>query len=164
MLCPNCGTRTTTNEHKFCRNCGMNLEPVARALAAHLSHGGGAPATTVGREADRGTAPEALGCLLAGFFVIILGVLLTVFLSGIAFKLVGIAVAVIGLIAMLVSIFSVPRPKEEAGAEAPPDALDEAAATTNRLLNEQTFQPAQSVTERTTDLLNVEARRRKPQE
>ena len=39
MLCPNCGTQTT-NEQKFCRNCGMNLEPVSKAIAAHLALGG----------------------------------------------------------------------------------------------------------------------------
>ena len=71
MLCPNCGTKTTT-EHKFCRNCGMNLEPVSRALAAHLSHGG-APtaAAAAARETERrGTRRLARG-LFTGIFVFV---------------------------------------------------------------------------------------------
>lgn len=159
MLCPNCGTKTKTG-HKFCRSCGMNLEPVARALSEHRSAGGGAP-----RGAARGAGPEALGRLLAGFFVIMAGVLLTALLPGKAYKFAGLALAVIGLIAMLVSTRSLPRTAEESGTLATPDASDAAAPATGRLLREQTFEPIPtSVTDRTTELLHAEIKDRKPRD
>jgi hypothetical protein len=160
MLCPNCGTKTKT-EHRFCRHCGMNLEPVSRALAEHLSAGGAAAA----RGAARGTAPEAMGCLFTGVFIILVGVLLMAFLPGKAFKFVGVASAVIGLVAVLISALSLPRPTEDAGAEALPDAPDAAAPTTGRLLREQTFEPVPtSVTDHTTELLGVEVKDRRPRD
>ena len=159
MLCPNCGTKTKT-EHRFCRHCGMNLEPVSKALAEHLSASGAAA-----REAARGTAPEAMGCLFAGVLVILVGVLLTAFLPGKAFKFVGVASAVIGLVAVLVSALSLPRQTEDSVAAPPPDAPDAAAPTTGRLLREQTFEPVPtSVTDRTTELLGVEVKDRKPRD
>lgn len=36
MLCPNCG-KSSKLDQKFCRACGMNLAPVSKALAEHLS-------------------------------------------------------------------------------------------------------------------------------
>src|SRR5215207_8103414 len=125
MLCPNCGTKTTT-EHKFCRNCGMNLEPVSRALAAHLSVGGAAAARAA-READRRNARRTTNGLLAGFFVVLFGLLLIAFLPGKGFKFLGVAAAFIGIVAALVSVLFPPRSMNNAGAEAPPDALDNPA-------------------------------------
>jgi hypothetical protein len=154
MLCPNCGTKTKT-EHRFCRNCGMNLEPVARALAEHLSAGGAAA-----RESARGSAPEAMGCLFTGVFVILVGVLLMAFLPGKAFKFVGVASALIGLVAVLVSALTL-RSLSSA-AEVPRNALDPAAPDTGRLLREQTFEPVPaSVTDHTTELLRAEVKDRR---
>src|SRR6185503_10855001 len=31
MFCPSCGAKNST-EQRFCRNCGMNLEPAAKSL------------------------------------------------------------------------------------------------------------------------------------
>ena len=156
MLCPNCGTKT---EHRFCRHCGMNLEPVSRALAEHRAAGGAAAP-----EAARGSAPEAMGCLFTGVFVILVGVLLTAFLPGKAFKFAGVASAVIGLVAVLVSALSL-RSMNSAAAEAPSDALDDAAPNTGPLLREQSFEPARvSITDHTTELLNVEVKDRKPRD
>jgi predicted lipid-binding transport protein (Tim44 family) len=153
MLCPNCGTKTTT-EHKFCRNCGMNLEPVSRALAAHLSHGGPA-AARLAREAERRGVRRMTGGLAAGVIVVLFGMLLMAFVPGRAFKLFGFVSAVLGLVFALVSLLSALRP-------APP-ALDGAAPGTGRLLREQTLEhvPA-SVTDHTTELLNVEVEDRRP--
>ena len=159
MLCPNCGTKTKT-EHRFCRHCGMNLEPVSKALSEHLS-AGGAPAAP---GAGRGAAPEAMGCLFAGVVVILLGVLLTAFMPGRAFKFVGVASAVIGLVAVLVSALSL-RSMSNNAAEAPSDAPDAAAPTTGRLLREQTFEPVPaSVTDHTTELLGVEVKDPRPRD
>jgi hypothetical protein len=160
MLCPNCGTKTTT-EHKFCRNCGMNLEPVSRALAAHLSVGG-ATAARASREADRRNVQRMTGGLLAGVFVILFGLLLIAFLPGKAFKFLGVASAFIGIVAALVSVLFPLRSMAAAGVEPPPHTLDNAAPDTGRLLREQTFEPAgTSVTDHTTELLNVEVKGKK---
>jgi predicted lipid-binding transport protein (Tim44 family) len=159
MLCPNCGTRTTT-EHNFCRNCGMNLEPVSRALAAHLTPGGAA-AAAVARSADRRAARRMTRRLLAGIVVVMFGVLMMAVAPGSAFKVFGVWAALIGIVAALAAVFSTPR--AAADAAVPPHAPDDAAQPTGRLLHEQTFEPVPaSVTERTTDLLGVEVKDRKP--
>ncbi len=160
MLCPNCGTKTTT-DHKFCRNCGMNLEPVSRALAAHLSVGGAAAAREA-READRSRARRMTNGLFAGLFVVLFGMLLVAFLPGKGFKFIGVAAALMGIVAALVSVLSPLRSMGAADAarvEAPPHAFDPAAPNTGRLLHEQTFDRAPaSVTDHTTELLNVEVK------
>ena len=163
MLCPNCGTKTKT-EHKFCRNCGMNLEPVSRALAAHLSHGGAAAARAA-READRRNVYRLTGGLLAGVFVVVFGLFLIAFLPGKAFKFLGVASALIGITAAMVVVLSTLRRMSDAGVEAPPNTLDAAAPNTGRLLHEQTLDHVPtSVTDHTTELLNVEIKDRKPRD
>lgn len=165
MLCPNCGTKTTT-EHKFCRNCGMNLEPVSRALAAHLSVGGATAAVTA-REAERRALRRLANGLLAGVFAVLFGMLLIAFLPGKGFKFLGIAAALIGIVTAMVSVLSPLRSMGAAAAqvEVPPPALDPAAPNTGRLLHEQNFDrvPA-SVADHTTELLHVEVEDRKPRD
>ena len=161
MLCPNCGTRMTT-EHKFCRNCGMNLEPVSRALAAHLSPGGAAAAKTA-REAERRALRRMANGLIAGVIVTLFGVLLMALLPGKGFKVIGVAAALLGLVAALISVLSPLRSANNGGGEPAPPVLDDAtAAATGRLLHEQAVEPVPSITERTTELLGVEVGERKP--
>ncbi|MFL6334114.1 MAG: zinc-ribbon domain-containing protein [Pyrinomonadaceae bacterium] len=163
MLCPNCGTKTTT-EHKFCRNCGMNLEPVSRALAAHLS-GGGAAAGQLARATEQRALRRMTNGLLAGIVVIIFGLLLMAFLPGKAFKFLGTASAIIGVVAALMSVLSPLRTMGGGGAQPTPQALDDAAPNTGRLLHEQTFEHVPtSVTDHTTELLHVESKDREPRD
>lgn len=162
MLCPNCGTKTTT-DHKFCRNCGMNLEPVSRALAAHLSHGGAAAAA---RGADQRAVVRKTNALFTSLMVVLFGLLLMAFLPGKAFKFLGVASAFIGIVAALVSVVLLPLRSMSKAAPAPPhNTLDEAASNTGRLLHEQTFDhvPA-SVTDHTTELLRAEVKDRQPRD
>ena len=162
MLCPNCGTKTTT-EHKFCRNCGMNLEPVSRALAAHQSAGGAAAARSA-READRRNVYLLTGGLLAGVSVVVFGLFLIAFFPGKAFKFLGVASAFVGIVAALVTVLSSLRRMSDAGVEGPPPALDHPTPA-GRLLHEQTFGHApSSVTDHTTELLHVELKDRKPRD
>jgi hypothetical protein len=163
MLCPNCGT--TTTEHKFCRNCGMNLEPVSRALAAHLAPGGAA--AVAAREAKRRAMKRATNRLAKGFLsgvvVILFGLFVISVLPGKAFQVFGVAAALIGLVTALASLLTAFRTAADLAVGPAPPALDgEAAATTGRLLHEMTVEPAASVTERTTDLLNVERKVSEP--
>jgi hypothetical protein len=162
MLCPNCGTKTT-NDHKFCRNCGMNLAPVAQAVAAHLSHGG-APtaAAAAAREAERrGTRRLARG-LFTGIFVFLLGLLMG-FLPGAPFKTVGAMMTLLGVVFSLVTVLSSMRADATTEAPpAPPTQMPEGAAPTGRLLHENTIEPVPaSVTDHTTELLGVEIEDRK---
>ncbi|HEY0170271.1 MAG TPA: hypothetical protein VGB98_04405 [Pyrinomonadaceae bacterium] len=158
MLCPNCGTKTT-NAHKFCRNCGMNLGPVSQAVSAHLSHGGAsAAAAAAAREASRrGTRRMAKG-LFAGVFVFLLGMLMLRFLPGTAFKAVGAVITLLGVMFSLVTVLSSMRADATAEASpAPPRHVPEGAAATGRLLHENTVEPLPaSVTDHTTELLGVE--------
>ena len=161
MLCPNCGTKTT-NDHKFCRNCGMNLGPVSQALAAHLSHGGASAAAAAAARAAgrRGTRRIARG-LFAGVFVFLLGLVMG-FLPGAPFKAVGAMMTLLGVVFSLVCVLSTLRADATTEAPpAPPTQLPEGAALTGRLLHETTFQPASSVIDHTTELLGVEIRDRK---
>jgi hypothetical protein len=162
MLCPNCGTKTTT-DHKFCRNCGMNLEPVSRALAAHLSVGGAAAARAA-READRGNVRRLTAGLFTGVFVVLFGMLLIAFLPGKAFKMLGLIAAALGIVFSLVSVLSSLRRMGDANVEALPPALDHPTPT-GRLLHEQGFDHAPpSVTDHTTELLHAERKERKPRD
>ncbi|HLM54599.1 MAG TPA: hypothetical protein VK422_00625, partial [Pyrinomonadaceae bacterium] len=69
MHCPDCGIMTSP-EHRFCRACGLSLEPFARLLAEHLPAGteGGAEAETLARlMARQRTVERWLGVALAVF-------------------------------------------------------------------------------------------------
>ncbi len=160
MLCPNCGTRTKT-ENKFCRNCGMNLEPVSRALAAHLAPGGAASASSAGGAA-RGAARPTAGGLFAGVFIFLLGMLMLRFLPGAAFKAVGAVITLLGVLFSLVVVLASMRAAGAADAgPAPAPQIPDAAAATGRLLHENTADPVpSSVTDRTTELLGVEVKDR----
>ena len=161
MLCPNCGTKTKT-DHKFCRNCGMNLEPVSRALAAHLAHGGAASAR-LAREADRRNVNSLTRGLAAGLIVILFGMLLMAFLPGKGFKVLGLIAAVLGIVFTLVALLSTLRRMGDGGAEPLPPTLDHTAPDTGRLLHEQTFEHVPtSVTDHTTELLHAEVKGREP--
>ena len=159
MLCPNCGTKTT-NDHKFCRVCGMNLEPVSQALAAHLSDGGAAAARAA-RGAERRSVRRMTTGLLAGVYVVLFGVLLIAFLPGRGFKFLGVVAAFIGIVAALVAVLFPLRSMGGAAAgHAPPARLPEGAAPTGRLLHENRVEPVPSVTDHTTELLGVEIKDR----
>jgi hypothetical protein len=156
MLCPNCGTKTT-NEHKFCRNCGMNLVTVSRALAAHLSPGGAASASAA-RAAGRRVMRQRMRGLAAGVVTILFGLLLLSLLPGRGFQILGVAASLIGLVTAIMCIISPMRTAYNAAGGYAPPAPDNAAPPTGRLLHEETFEPVPSVTERTTDLLGVEVK------
>jgi hypothetical protein len=86
------------------------------------------------------------------------------FVPGKAFKFLGVASALLGIVAALAAVFSTLRTAAGAGAEAPPPALDHPTPA-GRLLHEQTFGHApSSVTDHTTELLHVELKDRKPRD
>ena len=142
----------------------MNLEPVSRALAAHLSVGGAAAARAA-RTADRRNVQRMTGGLFAGIFVVLFGMLLMAFLPGKGFKVLGLIAAVLGIVFTLVVLLSTLRRMGDSGAEPLPPTLDHTTPDTGRLLHEQTFEHVPtSVTDHTTELLNVEVKGRKPRD
>jgi hypothetical protein len=157
MLCPNCGTQTSA-EQKFCRNCGMNLEPVSKALAAHLAQGGleSPPAAEV--EGERRDLRRMTNGLILGVAVILLGALILtdarLFMLRPWLKLLGTFVTCLGVFLSLLAVLSPLRSAGRRRAATPPGQL-ESAKTTGPLLDEAAFEPMPSVTERTTDLLGV---------
>lgn len=162
MLCPNCGTKTTT-DHKFCRNCGMNLEPVSRALAAHLSVGGAAAARAA-READRRNVYRLTRGLLAGVAVVIFGLLLIALFPGKGFKFLGVAAALVGILTAMASVLWSLRRMSDAKVEDLLPSLDDPTPA-GRLLREQGFDHApSSVTDHTTELLHAERKERRPRD
>ena len=153
MLCPNCGTRCATGQ-KFCRSCGLDLGPVAEALAAHRAQGG----TRAGdeRRATRQMAERMFRALV----VFVLGLLLLsmskMYGFGRTAMLLGLLTVFASMILAAHSLFGATR----AAATPPrPRQLEEESPTTEPLLTEGESEPAPSVTERTTELLEVERKK-----
>ena len=166
MLCPNCGTQTT-NEQKFCRNCGMNLEPVSKALAAHLSQEG-LPVPPPAREAERLALRRMATGLIWGIGVLLIGILLLsmtkVFALRPGYKMLGLFVTLLGTFISVLAVLWPLRSAARRHSRAPRPGALEGERTTGRLLGESTIEPAASVTERTTDLLGVEVKRARPRQ
>jgi hypothetical protein len=160
MLCPNCGTQTT-NEQKFCRNCGMNLEPVSKAIATHLAQGG-LDAPPAEAEGERRDLRRMTNGLILGVAVILVGALVLadarLFMLRPWLKMLGTFLTCLGVFVSLLAVLSPLRSAGRRRGATLPDK-PEGARTTGRLLHESTIEPVPSVTERTTDLLGVE---RKP--
>ena len=162
MLCPNCGTQTTM-EQKFCRSCGMNLEPVSKALAAHFAQGGGAEARAEGdgrrvKEDELRAVSRMSRDLLPGVAVIFAAIMLVSSVGlpalGLAYKLLALVTILIGALISAQAVLSPLRSLGRRRRAARLEALEGGKAT-GPLLDESTIEPVPSVTERTTDLLGV---------
>jgi hypothetical protein len=159
MHCPNCGKQTSLDQ-KFCRSCGMKLETSAKALAEHLS--------VTGFDKSAAQADEKL--LLSRLYKMLLWGIIA-FISGLALLAVGKdyrIISVMGLLIMLagvlVSAYGVLSPLKSAalsgGRSSEPKTLKQ--SETKQLPPESFHEPIPTVTERTTNLLEVE-RLRKPE-
>jgi len=161
MHCPNCG-KHTSSEQKFCRSCGLGLETFARLLGEQLEAEAivpSRPEAAALRERQRrverwlGGAALTLVALLVGLtlFAIVYGVIIRQgqWLQGSVFALLVLAAATaLGLV-----FYNESLKEKLAASPAPPPAPGE---TTAELLPEARFEPASSVTERTTELLAAE--------
>ena len=153
MLCPNCGTRGSS-EHKFCRRCGMNLEPITQALAEHRATGG---AVLTREEEERRALARLASGMTWGLVLFFVGLLLLavakMFALGRFGMLAGLLVTLVGGLVATIAAFAPMRAAAgSARALKNPDALPD-AKTTGRLLDEPPHEPLPTITDRTTELL-----------
>lgn len=153
MYCPNCG-KTNSNEQKFCRACGLNLEQTGLSLAQQL------PAAELENKLHRRERQVERWLIIAGvsaISILVLGVLWGVIYKIIIIK--GDVVEGLGFLAfilgvVLFAILALYRDSlRKASKRQLPEATTKPAANTAELLNESHFEPISSVTERTTELL-----------
>ncbi len=161
MYCPNCGNETST-DHKFCRACGLGLEKIALSLNEQL------PTKVDLGLKERKERLEKLG--VAALSVFGLG-LLAFLLYTVGYKLmlsqgnIVAGLAVIGFLIMIVcglgSAVLFAKAKEigeEATKRPSQQTLSTESESTKELLSEGHFEPIATVTDRTTELLEVKKR------
>lgn len=161
MYCPNCGTKTATDQN-FCRACGLGLEKIAVTLNEQL------PARVDVNLQQQKERFEKLG--VAALSVFGLGVL-GIIVYGLIYKLmisggdILTGLAILGLIIMIacglasVVLFAKANEAGEAATRRKPQQIPSTeSGPTKELLTEGHFEPVPvpSVTDRTTELLAVE--------
>ncbi len=164
MFCPNCGKET--NEQKFCRDCGLKVEKIFNVLVKEIQE---REKTSVQKRDDlfRKLGFISLSLLfgLCFSFVFYLAVYYKFLIFGKE------TIGAIGLTAMvclgLLSLFFFNLPKllerKELSAEFSKNSEIEEPRITEKLLSEGMFEPIQSVTENSTELLFVENKTKKLQ-
>ena len=148
MYCPNCGNKNADDQN-FCRSCGLGLEKIALSLTEQL------PTVAVQSLQERKEKLERLG--VASLSVFGLG-LFGFLLYNVFVKLMltnGIFVAILAVLGTIIfvgsglaSVILFAKAKE----------LKEAAG--KRQLDPSPQQPAFSITDRTTNLLPVDAKKK----
>lgn len=159
MFCPSCGAKNST-EQKFCRACGLNLEETALSLVRQFPQIRGAELGAAERRLKT-LGNIAFGGLGLVGLVAVIGMIYTIFVkfildgssvvSGIVFILL-LVFAVLGLTYVILneSLKEKQRPARDASIEPELEAGNKAT-----LLEEKYFEPAASVIEDTTALLEV---------
>jgi zinc-ribbon domain len=157
MYCPNCGNKTSTDQ-KFCRACGLGLEKIALSLSEQL------PTKVDLGLKERKERLEKLG--VAALSVFGLG-LLAFLLYTVGYKLmmtqgnIVAGLAVIGFLIMIVCglgsavLFAKAKEVGEEATKRPSQSLSTESESTKELLTEGHFEPVPTVTDRTTELLEV---------
>ena len=159
MFCPNCGSKTST-EQKFCRACGLGLEKIVVSLTEQL------PAQRDENLMSQKERLERLGvAALSVFGAGVLGILMWIIVYRMmivqgkvinGFALIGLMILLgSGLLAAI--LFAKASEVGEAAGKRKVRHVE--PAPTKELLTEGNFEPVPSVTDRTTDLLYAERRK-----
>jgi hypothetical protein len=167
MFCPNCATNNST-EQKFCRSCGIYLGVIAESLLLQLTTAQNArlskKESSIENFKNFVLSRFGLGLLIGVIFII----------SSIFFKVIlkdnnvsfGISLIVITVstvwIILCASYFQFAKERK---AQINPAMTSELTdkKDTGKLLEEKPFEPVQSVTENSTELLSVENKTQKNQ-
>ena len=158
MHCPGCGT-LSSNDQKYCRSCGMELEPVAALIAARNA---GGPAPSEPPKFDWQINFRAVRLLRAGFSFLSLGIALAV-IGGALFHQesltdLGMAMSVWGVVTIALALVqglkarTQSKPAVRAGADTQPELRPPADASlaagvpsvtesTTRLMDKEQSQP-----------------------
>ena len=159
MHCPGCGVQASL-EQKFCRSCGLSLEKVPELLQSKRP---GAPASRT----MEGLATAGLGAFLLGGGALLLYILYNIVTKVVIDKgqvLFGSALflLLIGAILLLSYVFYSASQKDEAKRKSEWEGPEVPGAETNRRLSSPGYnETIESVTDSTTDLLEVPATPRK---
>ena len=162
MYCPNCATNIAL-EQKFCRSCGLGLEKIAQSvveqLPAKLDETLQARKNRIERMGVAALSIFGLG--IFGFFLYMLGYKLMMS-QGSLIAALGILLAAIVLGCGLVSVILFAKAKEvdEAVNKRRLEGPSANSATTDKLLSEGYLEPIPTVTERTTELLYADKKKR----
>ncbi len=145
MYCPNCG-KDNSNEQRFCRSCGLSLQPISRVLGNELSESGDAQVEVIKRGQKKWLNP-----LVYGFLLLTLGIVIVIFgktlLGEQLVADIGTVVAVLGI--GLLGFKGVSLIRSQSGLPHQSKALPEAEVTA-KLPPASEFGSVPSITEHTT--------------
>lgn len=169
MFCPNCGADSTADQ-KFCRGCGLKLEKVSLVLAEQLPAGSLAESSPeeIARllKSKRRVERLLVGIGLTGAAVFVGAIIWTLVFTIIIGKgavlqgSIALGFILAGVVALALVCYreSVVNSLARRGVSEEKPTLPAAAPTAN-LLPEPRATPLGSVTDRTTELLEVERKR-----
>ena len=158
MFCPNCASKIGI-EQVYCRSCGLNLDPILRAVAEQN------PSEEFAKLQKRKELFKKLGIFslscsgviaIGFFFSKVIYYKMILFGADVLFWSGFTALVVFALLSVF--FFNYPKLFMKSGNEIPhfvPDEKQEISNPTNKLLQDNFIESIPSVTERTTDLLSV---------
>lgn len=166
MYCPICSTKVALDQ-KFCRSCGLGLDKVSQAIAEQH------PIELARNLEEQKNKLERLGVIalsvfgigIVSFFLSMIGYKILAFLAqGKILPILGLIGLTVVLASGLVAVILFAKAKD-VQAESTKRRLKARAEMpesphTAKLLEESTFEPLPSVTERTTDLIYTEKPKR----
>ena len=163
MHCPSCGNESSL-DHKFCRKCGFNLEPVGKLMAANSSTDEEPKLSKL--ERDKLLMRHMVKWMMRGMLIMLIGIILIVVnkqlkvdqlvgLLGTLLTLAGVSVTMYGLLDTMRG-GGLKKQKTKALSAATENENEQATSTTRELEGRSPI-PLDSVTERTTQLIGVDS-------
>lgn len=167
MHCPNCGTRVSS-EQKFCRACGLKMEKIALAVAEQLLAQPDAAAREDSIADIQARKRRVEGWLGTATLVFIAALVVSIMAVAVFGLIIGRGEVLKGIVLLLTMLVGASTLSLVIYREALKQKLTDVSsrrgslppsAETGKLPSGEPFEPASSVTERTTDLLTVERER-----
>ena len=152
MHCPSCGNETPI-DHKFCRKCGFNLEPVVKLLGVDE-----AERKIDKAERDRRIMSRMVSWMMWGMLVLVIGVVVIVIGKTVPdpiVKLIGTVITLGGVSVAMYGVLDALRggKRLQNNLTTNPGNIASTPANTTRELEAHIPVPVPSVTERTTELI-----------